>query len=80
VELGGVTKVLPSQSSKWLFKVGCIPSTTRDGARLLLRSSGQDVGDKLIPIEQVYDLANVRQAYQATSQGKVKGKAVVVLD
>jgi NADPH:quinone reductase-like Zn-dependent oxidoreductase len=32
-----------------------------------------------IPVEQVYDLANVRQAYQETSQGKVKGKAVVVL-
>jgi NADPH:quinone reductase-like Zn-dependent oxidoreductase len=33
-----------------------------------------------IPVEKVYDLANVRQAYQETSQGKVKGKAVVVLD
>jgi NADPH:quinone reductase-like Zn-dependent oxidoreductase len=33
-----------------------------------------------IPIEKVYTLANVRQAYQETSQGKVKGKAVVVLD
>lgn len=33
-----------------------------------------------IPVEQVYDLANVRRAYQETSQGKVKGKAVVVLD
>jgi len=32
-----------------------------------------------IPVEQVYDLANVRQAYQETSRGKVKGKAVVVL-
>jgi NADPH:quinone reductase-like Zn-dependent oxidoreductase len=32
-----------------------------------------------IPVEQVYDLANIRQAYQETSQGKVKGKAVVVL-
>lgn len=32
-----------------------------------------------IPVERVYDLANVRQAYQETSQGKVKGKAVVVL-
>jgi NADPH:quinone reductase-like Zn-dependent oxidoreductase len=33
-----------------------------------------------IPVEKVYDLANIRQAYQETSQGKVKGKAVVVLD
>jgi NADPH:quinone reductase-like Zn-dependent oxidoreductase len=33
-----------------------------------------------IPVEQVYPLANVRQAYQETSRGKVKGKAVVVLD
>jgi len=33
-----------------------------------------------IPVEKVYDLASVRQAYQETSQGKVKGKAVVVLD
>jgi NADPH:quinone reductase-like Zn-dependent oxidoreductase len=33
-----------------------------------------------IPVEQVYSLANVRQAYQETSRGKVKGKAVVVLD
>jgi NADPH:quinone reductase-like Zn-dependent oxidoreductase len=33
-----------------------------------------------IPVEQVYLLANVRQAYQETSRGKVKGKAVVVLD
>ncbi|UOQ72731.1 zinc-binding dehydrogenase [Hymenobacter cellulosilyticus] len=33
-----------------------------------------------IPVEKVYDLANVRQAYQETSQGKVKGKAVVVVD
>ncbi|UOQ55212.1 NAD(P)-dependent alcohol dehydrogenase [Hymenobacter cellulosivorans] len=32
-----------------------------------------------IPVEKVYDLASVRQAYQETSQGKVKGKAVVVL-
>jgi NADPH:quinone reductase-like Zn-dependent oxidoreductase len=32
-----------------------------------------------IPVERVYDLANVRQAYQETSRGKVKGKAVVVL-
>ena len=32
-----------------------------------------------IPVEQVYDLANVRQAYRETSGGKVKGKAVVVL-
>jgi NADPH:quinone reductase-like Zn-dependent oxidoreductase len=32
-----------------------------------------------IPVEKVYDLANVRQAYQDTSRGKVKGKAVVVL-
>jgi hypothetical protein len=28
----------------------------------------------------VYTLANVRQAYQETSRGKVKGKAIVVLD
>jgi D-arabinose 1-dehydrogenase-like Zn-dependent alcohol dehydrogenase len=33
-----------------------------------------------IPVEQVYDLANVRQAYQETSQGKVKGKAVLALN
>lgn len=33
-----------------------------------------------IPVEKVYDLAHVRQAYQETSQGKVKGKAVVVLE
>jgi NADPH:quinone reductase-like Zn-dependent oxidoreductase len=33
-----------------------------------------------IPVEQVYDLTNVRQAYQETSQGKVKGKAVVVFN
>jgi NADPH:quinone reductase-like Zn-dependent oxidoreductase len=33
-----------------------------------------------ILVEQVYSLANVRQAYQETRQGKVKGKAVVVLD
>jgi NADPH:quinone reductase-like Zn-dependent oxidoreductase len=33
-----------------------------------------------IPVEQVYTLANVRQAYQETSRGKVKGKAIVVLD
>lgn len=33
-----------------------------------------------IPVEQVYALAKVRQAYQETSQGKVKGKTVVVLD
>lgn len=33
-----------------------------------------------IPVEKVYTLANIRQAYQETSQGKVKGKAVVVLD
>ncbi|MDF7814001.1 NAD(P)-dependent alcohol dehydrogenase [Hymenobacter sp. YC55] len=32
-----------------------------------------------IPVEKVYPLVNVRQAYQETSQGKVKGKAVVVL-
>lgn len=32
-----------------------------------------------IPVERVYDLANVRQAYQDTSRGQVKGKAVVVL-
>lgn len=32
-----------------------------------------------IPVERVYDLANVRQAYQETSRGMVKGKAVVVL-
>ncbi|RTQ53288.1 NAD(P)-dependent alcohol dehydrogenase [Hymenobacter gummosus] len=32
-----------------------------------------------IPVEKAYELANVRQAYQETSQGKVKGKAVVVL-
>jgi NADPH:quinone reductase-like Zn-dependent oxidoreductase len=33
-----------------------------------------------IPVEKVYDLANIQQAYQETSQGKVKGKAVVVLN
>jgi NADPH:quinone reductase-like Zn-dependent oxidoreductase len=33
-----------------------------------------------IPVEKVYALANVRQAYQETSRGHVKGKAVVVLD
>jgi NADPH:quinone reductase-like Zn-dependent oxidoreductase len=33
-----------------------------------------------MPVEKVYDLANIRQAYQETSRGKVKGKAVVVLD
>jgi NADPH:quinone reductase-like Zn-dependent oxidoreductase len=33
-----------------------------------------------IPVEQVYDLANVRRAYQEASRGKVKGKAVVVLN
>jgi NADPH:quinone reductase-like Zn-dependent oxidoreductase len=33
-----------------------------------------------IPVEKVYTLASVRQAYQETSRGKVKGKAVVVLD
>jgi NADPH:quinone reductase-like Zn-dependent oxidoreductase len=33
-----------------------------------------------IPVEQVYTLANVRQAYQQTSRGKVKGKVVVVLE
>jgi NADPH:quinone reductase-like Zn-dependent oxidoreductase len=33
-----------------------------------------------IPVEKVYDLASVRQAYQETSRGKVKGKAVVVLN
>nr|GFC58585.1 hypothetical protein [Tanacetum cinerariifolium] len=33
-----------------------------------------------IPVEKVYDLANIRQAYQETSRGIVKGKAVVVLD
>ncbi|RPD49590.1 NAD(P)-dependent alcohol dehydrogenase [Hymenobacter sediminis] len=33
-----------------------------------------------IPVEKIYELANVRQAYQETSQGKVKGKAVVVLN
>jgi NADPH:quinone reductase-like Zn-dependent oxidoreductase len=33
-----------------------------------------------IPVEQVYALANIRRAYQETSRGNVKGKAVVVLD
>lgn len=33
-----------------------------------------------IPVEKVYDLANVRQAYQETRQGNVKGKAVIVID
>jgi NADPH:quinone reductase-like Zn-dependent oxidoreductase len=33
-----------------------------------------------IPVEKVYTLANVRQAYQETSRGQVKGKAVVVFD
>ena len=33
-----------------------------------------------IPVEKVYTLANVRQAYQETSRSQVKGKAVVVLD
>jgi NADPH:quinone reductase-like Zn-dependent oxidoreductase len=33
-----------------------------------------------IPVEQVYTLSNVRQAYQQASRGKVKGKAVVVLE
>jgi NADPH:quinone reductase-like Zn-dependent oxidoreductase len=33
-----------------------------------------------IPVEQVYALADIRRAYQETSQGNVKGKAVVVLD
>jgi NADPH:quinone reductase-like Zn-dependent oxidoreductase len=33
-----------------------------------------------IPVEKVYALANVRQAYQETSRGQVKGKAVVVFD
>jgi NADPH:quinone reductase-like Zn-dependent oxidoreductase len=33
-----------------------------------------------IPVEQVYALANIQQAYQETSRGKVKGKAIVVLD
>ncbi|TGE09486.1 NAD(P)-dependent alcohol dehydrogenase [Hymenobacter fodinae] len=37
-------------------------------------------GGLQIPVEKVYDLANIRQAYQETSQGQVKGKAVVVLD
>ncbi|GAA4504211.1 NADP-dependent oxidoreductase [Hymenobacter ginsengisoli] len=32
-----------------------------------------------IPIERVYALADIRQAYQETSRGNVKGKAVVVL-
>ncbi|GGF01468.1 NAD(P)-dependent alcohol dehydrogenase [Hymenobacter cavernae] len=33
-----------------------------------------------IPVEKVYDLAHVRQAYGETSQGKVRGKAVLVLN
>ena len=33
-----------------------------------------------IPVEKVYDLASVRQAYQETSRGMVKGKAVVVFN
>lgn len=33
-----------------------------------------------IPVEKVYTLANVRQAYQETSRGQVKGKVVVVVD
>ena len=33
-----------------------------------------------IPVEKVYTLTNIRQAYQETSHGNVKGKAVVVLD
>jgi len=33
-----------------------------------------------IPVEKVYDLANVRQAYAETSQSKVRGKAVLVLN
>jgi NADPH:quinone reductase-like Zn-dependent oxidoreductase len=33
-----------------------------------------------IPVEKVYPLASVRQAYQETSRGQVKGKAVMVLD
>lgn len=37
-------------------------------------------GGLQILVEQVYPLANVRQAYQETSRGNVKGKAVVVLD
>jgi NADPH:quinone reductase-like Zn-dependent oxidoreductase len=32
-----------------------------------------------IPVEKVYNLADIRQAYQDTNRGKVKGKAVVVL-
>jgi NADPH:quinone reductase-like Zn-dependent oxidoreductase len=36
-------------------------------------------GGLQILVEKVYDLASVRQAYQETSRGKVKGKAVVVL-
>lgn len=33
-----------------------------------------------VPVEKAYALANIRQAYQETSRGNVKGKAVVVLD
>jgi D-arabinose 1-dehydrogenase-like Zn-dependent alcohol dehydrogenase len=33
-----------------------------------------------IPVEQVYALTDIRRAYQETSRGNVKGKAVVVLD
>jgi len=33
-----------------------------------------------IPVEKLYALANIRQAYQETSRGAVKGKAVVMLD
>jgi NADPH:quinone reductase-like Zn-dependent oxidoreductase len=33
-----------------------------------------------IPVEQVYALTDIRRAYEETSRGNVKGKAVVVLD
>jgi NADPH:quinone reductase-like Zn-dependent oxidoreductase len=33
-----------------------------------------------IPVEKVYELVNIQQAYQETRKGEVKGKAVVVLN
>ncbi|TGD77595.1 NAD(P)-dependent alcohol dehydrogenase [Hymenobacter wooponensis] len=55
---------------------------------LILKPTAQGLADLAalaqdqlqIPVEKVYNLASVRQAYRETSRGEVRGKTVITLD